>query len=83
MSVEFSFWSENQSAEILHENAASDVITSPGQADFEIGSKGDELAWLACVGCPGLQQLRGCPAKTWEQALTRHLLEAVLGLPQL
>lgn len=50
MSVEFSLWSENQSAEILHENAASDVVTSPGQADFETGSKGDGLAWLAFIG---------------------------------
>ena len=83
MSAEFSLWSENQSAEILHENAASDVVTSPGQADFEIGSKGDGLAWLAFIGCPGVQQLRSWTAKTWEQALTTHFLEALLGLAQL
>lgn len=81
MSVDFSLWSENQSTEILHENAASDGVTSPGQADFEIGSKGDGLAWLAFTGCPGLQQLRSWTAKTWEQALTRHFLEALLDLP--
>jgi len=81
--VEFSLWSENQSAEIRDENGAADVVTSPGQADFEIGSKGDGLAWLAFVRCRGLQQLRSWTAKTWEQALTRHFLEALLSLSQL
>lgn len=77
MSVEFSLWSENQSAEILHENAASQVVTSPGQAAFEIRSKGDGVAWLTFIACPGLQQSRSWATKAWEQTLTRQFLETL------